>query len=143
MQARRTGAPGYVWVTKAEIAVLAAALGLQVEEFERQFVRLVGVRKSLVERANGDCALLDAETWMGAQEAVDQGFADEVLGVGIPGRQRHARAGADLDHCLASGGRSSDLGKNPLHGIGRIGCFAAGCCWGLRTRTSRPALTPA
>ena len=57
-----SGAPGYVWVTKAEIAALAAALALPVEEFERQFVRLVGVRKSLVERANGDCALLDAET---------------------------------------------------------------------------------
>lgn len=57
-----TGEPGYVWVTKAEIAALAAALGLQVEEFEQQFVRSVGVRKSLVERANGDFALLDAET---------------------------------------------------------------------------------
>jgi Fe-S-cluster containining protein len=57
-----TGAPGYVWVTKAEIAALAAALGLHVEEFERQFVRSVGVRKSLVEFSNGDCALFDGET---------------------------------------------------------------------------------
>jgi uncharacterized protein len=57
-----TGAPGYVWVTRAEIAALAAALGLPVEEFERQFVRSVGVRKSLVEFANGDCALFDGET---------------------------------------------------------------------------------
>ena len=39
-----SGAPGYVWVTKAEIAVLADALGLSIEEFERQFVRSVGVR---------------------------------------------------------------------------------------------------
>jgi uncharacterized protein len=57
-----SGAPGYVWVTKAEIAALAGAIGLPVEEFERQFVRSVGVRKSLVEFASGDCALLDAET---------------------------------------------------------------------------------
>lgn len=29
-------------------------------------------------------ALLDAETWLSAQEAVDQGFADEVLGEVVP-----------------------------------------------------------
>jgi uncharacterized protein len=57
-----TGAPGYVWVTKAEIAALAAALGLQIEEFERRFVRLVGVRKSLVEHENGDCVFFDPES---------------------------------------------------------------------------------
>jgi Fe-S-cluster containining protein len=57
-----TGAPGYVWVTKAEIAALAAALSLPVEEFERQFVRSVGMRKSLVEFDGGDCALFDGET---------------------------------------------------------------------------------
>jgi uncharacterized protein len=57
-----SGAPGYVWVNKAEIAALAAALGLPVEEFQRQFVRSVGVRKSLLERANGDCVLLNGET---------------------------------------------------------------------------------
>ena len=57
-----TGAPGYVWVTKVEIAALAAALSLPVEEFERQFVRSVGMRKSLVEFDGGDCALFDGET---------------------------------------------------------------------------------
>jgi uncharacterized protein len=57
-----TGAPGYVWVNKAEIAALASALALDVEEFERRFVRSVGVRKSLVEHSNGDCTLFDPET---------------------------------------------------------------------------------
>jgi hypothetical protein len=57
-----TGAPGYVWVNKAEIAALAATLGLAVEEFERRFVRPVGVRKSLVEVADGDCTFFDSES---------------------------------------------------------------------------------
>ena len=56
------GEPGYVWVDKAEIKAMAEVLGCNVEEFERQFVRAVGIRKSLVERANGDCVLLDADT---------------------------------------------------------------------------------
>ncbi|MCD4726092.1 MAG: YkgJ family cysteine cluster protein [Pirellulales bacterium] len=57
-----TGEPGYVWVNRAEIKALADALGLRVEEFERQCVRTVGIRKSLIERANGDCVLFDAKT---------------------------------------------------------------------------------
>lgn len=57
-----TGAPGYVWVNRSEIAALANALGMKVEEFERQYVRAIGIRKSLKERANGDCVLFDAET---------------------------------------------------------------------------------
>jgi uncharacterized protein len=54
-----TGAPGYVWVTEAEIKSLAAAVGLSHERFESRFVRLVGVRKSLVELPNGDCIFFD------------------------------------------------------------------------------------
>ena len=57
-----TGEPGYVWVNKAEIEAMAAALGTDVENFERRYVRLVGIRKSLVEYSNGDCVLLDGET---------------------------------------------------------------------------------
>jgi uncharacterized protein len=55
-----TGAPGYVWVTQAEIQTLAAVLGVDVETFQQQYVRNVGIRKSLLERANGDCVFLDA-----------------------------------------------------------------------------------
>ncbi len=50
-----TGEPGYVWVNKAEIAALAGALGVDVAEFERRYVRKVGIRKSLIEWGNGDC----------------------------------------------------------------------------------------
>jgi Fe-S-cluster containining protein len=57
-----TGDPGYVWVSRAEIEALAAELGLSVEQFEKQYVRRVGVCKSLIERANGDCIFFDADT---------------------------------------------------------------------------------
>ena len=43
------GTPGYVWVNKAEIAAMAAALRLEVDQFQRRYVRLVGIRKSLIE----------------------------------------------------------------------------------------------
>ncbi len=57
-----TGAPGYVWVNKEEIAQIAALLGMEVEELETQCVRKVGIRKSLVEFSNGDCVFFDGET---------------------------------------------------------------------------------
>jgi Fe-S-cluster containining protein len=57
-----TGAPGYVWVRKAEIERLAASLAMDVASFEAKYVRLVGVRKSLLERRNGDCLLFDGQT---------------------------------------------------------------------------------
>ena len=56
-----TGAPGFVWLNQAEITALAARLELDEESFEQQYVKQVGVRKSLEERENGDCVLLDAE----------------------------------------------------------------------------------
>ena len=57
-----TGAPGYVWVVKAEIAELATLLGVDVDEFERLYVRRVGIRKSLIEFPNGDCVFFDGES---------------------------------------------------------------------------------
>jgi Fe-S-cluster containining protein len=56
-----TGAPGFVWVTKDEIEALAAAVRMDIDEFENQYVRRVGVRKSLKELPNGDCVFLDGE----------------------------------------------------------------------------------
>jgi hypothetical protein len=45
-----TGAPGFVWVNNEEIAAIAAEIGMQdVAAFEAQYVRTIGVRKSLVE----------------------------------------------------------------------------------------------
>jgi Fe-S-cluster containining protein len=57
-----TGAPGFVWVNQQEIAALAQRLGLDAEEFERDYVRKVGVRKSLKEFPNGDCVFFDGHT---------------------------------------------------------------------------------
>ncbi len=54
-----TGAPGYVWVNRDEIAAIASELKLTVDEFEKRFVRKVGIRKSLIEYANGDCVFFD------------------------------------------------------------------------------------
>jgi uncharacterized protein len=56
-----TGAPGYVWVNREEIAGLAKRLQLEVAEFEKQFVRKVGIRKSLIEYSNGDCVFFDPD----------------------------------------------------------------------------------
>ena len=57
-----TGAPGYVWVNKEEIAALAAEVGVDVAEFESRYVRQIGRRKSLVEYPNGDCVFFDGQT---------------------------------------------------------------------------------
>ena len=41
---------------------MAAAGGLDVEEFERRYVRRVGIRKSLIELSNGDCIFFHSES---------------------------------------------------------------------------------
>ena len=57
-----TGAPGFVWVNKAEIASLADAIGeADIQQFEQEFVRNVGIRKSLKEYDNGDCVFFDPD----------------------------------------------------------------------------------
>jgi Fe-S-cluster containining protein len=56
------GEPGYVWVNKAEIEAMAAALKISAEQFQKKYVRLVGIRKSLTERAGGDCILYERPT---------------------------------------------------------------------------------
>lgn len=52
------GAPGYVWVSDAEIAGLAAAVQLTPAEFRERHTRKVGSRRSLLEHADGDCEFL-------------------------------------------------------------------------------------
>jgi hypothetical protein len=56
-----TGAPGFVWVNQDEIEALAKKLGVELAEFERKYVRRVGVRRSLVEFSNGDCVFFDGQ----------------------------------------------------------------------------------
>lgn len=52
---------GFVWVNDEEIRRLAQLLAMDddLDRFERQFVRQVGARKSLVEYSDGDCIFLD------------------------------------------------------------------------------------
>lgn len=57
-----SGAPGFVWVDDAEIETLAKRLEMELDAFERKFVRQVGVRKSLVEYPDGDCIFLDPDS---------------------------------------------------------------------------------
>src|SRR6266480_2182821 len=57
-----TGSPGYVWVNPEEIAALAKHFGLSIDDFERQYVRTIGSRKSLIEFENGDCVFFDGKT---------------------------------------------------------------------------------
>jgi uncharacterized protein len=57
-----TGAPGHVWVNSEEIAALAALIGLSSDDFEDQYVRRVGTRKSLKEFPSGDCVFFDGQT---------------------------------------------------------------------------------
>jgi len=58
-----TGSPGYVWVNQAEIDAMAALLGVSPEDFEAQYVRPIGIRRSLIEDAsNGDCVFFDNQT---------------------------------------------------------------------------------
>lgn len=57
-----TGAPGYVWLNKAEILAMAQLTELEVSQFERKYVREVGIRKSLKEYKNGDCVFFDNKT---------------------------------------------------------------------------------
>jgi Fe-S-cluster containining protein len=56
-----TGAPGFVWVNQEEIEAIAKAISVDVDEFEKKYVRKIGIRKSLVEFPNGDCVFFDTE----------------------------------------------------------------------------------
>jgi Fe-S-cluster containining protein len=57
-----TGAPGYVWVNDEEIVALAELVELDVDAFERKYVRKVGRRRSLIELPNGDCIFFNSQT---------------------------------------------------------------------------------
>ena len=56
-----TGAPGYVWVSEAEVGQIAELRGETPEKIGQQFIRLVGSSLSLIEHPNGDCVFYDRE----------------------------------------------------------------------------------
>jgi uncharacterized protein len=56
-----TGAPGFVWVSEAEIHAIAEYMGLDVLDFHARFMRQVDGQQCLIEKPNYDCVLLDDE----------------------------------------------------------------------------------
>ena len=53
-----SGPPGYVWVTKKDIETIARFIGLEDGKLDARYLRRVGLRHSLTERAGGDCIFL-------------------------------------------------------------------------------------
>ncbi|MBY0514533.1 MAG: YkgJ family cysteine cluster protein [Gemmataceae bacterium] len=56
-----TGDPGFVWVTDAEVEAIAAFRGESAAEVRDVFTRSARGRRTLRERANGDCVFFDAQ----------------------------------------------------------------------------------
>lgn len=54
-----TGAPGFVWVTEAELAALAAFRGESLEEVRGLYTKWTERGHSLREKLNGDCVFFD------------------------------------------------------------------------------------
>ena len=54
-----TGEPGFVWVTDDEVAALAKFHGDPVNEFLAVYTRKSRGRRTLKEKANGDCVFYD------------------------------------------------------------------------------------
>jgi len=56
-----TGEPGHVWLAPEDERSIAARLGLPLARFRAEYTRVVGDRRSLLERAGGDCVLLSED----------------------------------------------------------------------------------
>jgi len=56
-----TGPPGVVWVEPEEIAAIAEFRGEDAEATRGLYTRIVGNRRSLRERTNGDCVFYDRQ----------------------------------------------------------------------------------
>ena len=56
-----TGAPGYVWVNDEELAALAELRGEPLADVTALYTRPVGRRRTLREKANGDCVFYDRQ----------------------------------------------------------------------------------
>ncbi len=56
-----SGPPGYVWVSREDIARIAGYLGLADGKLGKEYVRRVGLRHSLTEKPGGDCIFLKRE----------------------------------------------------------------------------------
>lgn len=56
-----TGEPGYVWVTDEELRAIAAFRNEPVEEVTALYTRKAKGRRTLREKANGDCVFYDRQ----------------------------------------------------------------------------------
>ncbi len=56
-----TGAPGFVWVSDEEVGALAEFLGVSPAQAHEMYTRRYGARRSLREKANGDCVFYDRQ----------------------------------------------------------------------------------
>src|SRR5258708_31787570 len=56
-----TGAPGFVWVNDAELEAIAAFRAEPVEELIAVSTKALDTRRSLREKANGDCIFFDGQ----------------------------------------------------------------------------------
>jgi Fe-S-cluster containining protein len=56
-----TGEPGFVWVNEAEVQAIADRLGEPLAHVEGLYTRMEGSRRTLRERANGDCVFFTRE----------------------------------------------------------------------------------
>ena len=54
-----TGEPGFVWVNDEEVAAIAAAVGEPIDEFLAMRTRKAKGKRTLREKANGDCVFWD------------------------------------------------------------------------------------
>ena len=57
-----TGEPGFVWLTDDELAAIAAHLGEPVEEVRALHTRRARGRRTVREKANGDCVFFERGT---------------------------------------------------------------------------------
>ncbi|MFQ5843554.1 MAG: YkgJ family cysteine cluster protein [Planctomycetota bacterium] len=64
-----TGAPGHVWITPGEERRIARLLRLAPARFRRRYTRRVEERRSLVEKAGGDCVFLTPDRRCAVQGA--------------------------------------------------------------------------
>jgi Fe-S-cluster containining protein len=56
-----TGEPGFVWVTDDEVEALAKFRGEPLREFVPLYTRTARGKRTLREKANGDCVFFDAQ----------------------------------------------------------------------------------
>ena len=85
--------PGYVWVTDDEVRALAARLGLSLDAFGSRYLRRIGARLSLVERANHDCVFWEEGQGCTRLRGTPRAVPDVPLLVRDRGQR--ARAGGD------------------------------------------------